>query len=337
MQLVGDCLELSATDMDLEITETLTVTNHVGNDFAAAINATSIYEMIRKLPDGVMVSFALDQKIAGKINIKSGAIKFSLSYLSAEEFPVMIALDLTHDFILPAQQVKSLIDKTYFAISSEETRYNLGGIYLHSYGEFIRSVATDGHRLSYVDHLLPSGAADMPSVILPRKAAQEIKKLLDEYHGDVDISLSSTKIVLKCNNITLISKLIDGVFPDYEVLIPQENDKVLTVATDAFEQAVDRISSVTFLDKFRSIKLNLKSGQLLLSASGEGNGFGLEELEVLYEAEDLEVSFNARYVLDVMSVMKNSEALLIFKDHESPVIIRDAADDTASYVIMPMR
>jgi len=197
-------------------------------------------------------------------------------------------------------------------------------------------VATDGHRLAKIEIEAPEGADDISGVIIPRKTVAELKKLVEEAVDDIEISLSDTKICFVCGSAVLLSKLIDGTFPDYDKVIPSANDKVMTISTSAFTKAVDRVSTVS-LDKTRSIKLSVSAGNLVLSAANEENGTANEEVEVSYSSSPVEIGFNSRYVLDMMAAVEGDEAEFSFADGAAPVLVRDTADSTALYVIMPMR
>jgi DNA polymerase-3 subunit beta len=240
---------------------------------------------------------------------------------------------------MSAADLKKLIDKTRFAISTEETRYYLNGIYLHatqSSGKaMLRAVATDGHRLAQVELPLPSGAKDMPGVIVPRKTVAELRKLIEE-DGEVRVSLSETKIRFSLNDVVLTSKLIDGTFPDYERVIPQGNDKRMEVDNAAFAQAVDRVSTLSS-DKGRAVKLTISDGKLTLSVNNPDSGSATEELPVEYGFDPLEIGFNARYLLDISQQLDSGTAEFQLADPGSPTMVRDGKDATALYVLMPMR
>ena len=242
--------------------------------------------------------------------------------------------------ILAAVDLRSLIDRTRFAISTEETRYYLNGIYLHAADsegvEVLRTVATDGHRLARVELPLPDGAAGMPGVIVPRKAVSEIRKLVEETDGDVSVSLSDAKIRFSTGETVLTSKLIDGTFPDYERVIPTGNDKVLETDCKILSHAVDRVSAISS-EKSRSIKLNMEKGLVTLSASSPEHGSAIEEVEASYDAGQLEIGFNARYLLDIMQQIEGDAARFTMADAASPTVIRDVSDGSAVYVLMPMR
>jgi DNA polymerase-3 subunit beta len=324
-----------ATDMDLAVTDA--VTAEVAQAGAATAPAHTLYDIVRKLPDGAQIEVVHDGE---QIAISAGRSRFTLASLPTEDFPVMSDGDLPHTFALSAEALRGMIDRTRFAISTEETRYYLNGIYLHAVhqdgGSVLRAVATDGHRLARVELALPDGAAEMPGVIVPRKTVGELRKLIEETEGDVEIALSETKIRFRAGDVVLISKLIDGTFPDYERVIPLGNDKILEVDRKSFTAAVDRVSTIS-TEKSRSVKLGLKSGNLTLSANSPDAGSATEELEVSYSADDMEIGFNSRYLLDIAQQIEGESAQFALADAGSPTVIRDGADASALYVLMPMR
>lgn len=335
----GGRLRLTATDMDLAIVEEAEA--EVEQAGSVTTTAHTLYEVVRKLPEGTQVALALEGE-EGRLDLVSGRSRFRLSCLPIDEFPAMADGELPHAFTLSKEHLRRLIDKTRFAISTEETRYYLNGIYVHGAaveqeGEScLRAVATDGHRLSRVDVPLPEGAADVPGVIVPRKAVTEVRKLIDEGDESVSIALSETRIRFEIGAATLTSKLIDGSFPDYERVIPRDNDKVLTMAGGSFAEAVDRVSAIS-TEKSNAIKLSIRQDHLTLSASSPDTGTATEELDAEYGADPLEVGLNARYVLDVAGQVESGTIQFLFTDAGSPALVRDTGDDGALYVIMPLR
>ncbi len=329
-------LRLTATDMDLAIVEK--VAAEVAADSATTVPAHTVYDIVRKLPEGAQVR--LETAAEDRVSLSAGRSRFSLPSLPVDDFPIMAEGELPHRFALSAADLKRLIDKTRFAISTEETRYYLNGIYLHaSQGKGagkLRAVATDGHRLARVETDLPKGAAKMPGVIVPRKAVQELRKLVDEVDGEVEIELSDAKIRFGFDDIVLTSKLIDGTFPDYERVIPEGNDKVLELNAKEFEQAVDRVSTIS-TEKSRAIKLAIEPGRVTLQASSMDDGSASEEIDAVYSGPALEIGFNSRYLLDMTGQIAGETLALHMNDGTSPTVARDSGDAGALYVIMPMR
>lgn len=330
-------LALTATDMEIAIVER--VKAEVSDKGATTVPAHMLWEIVRKLPDGSTVELNKSGD-AGKLTIKAGQSKFSLAALPVDDFPVMAEGDLEHSFTITPAECKALLEKTRFAISTEETRYYLNGIYLHAANNdgaaVLRAVATDGHRLARMEVALPDGADKIPGVIIPRKTVAELYKLVEEGGDTVEVSMSETKVKFAVGNAVLVSKLIDGTFPDYERVIPTGNDKIMEVDGKIFSAAVDRVSVITS-EKSRGIKLALSPSKLTLTASASEQGTATEELAVSYGADNVEIGFNSRYLLDMMQQIEGEVAQFVFADSASPTIVRDPADVGALYVIMPMR
>ncbi len=330
-------LHLTATDMDLAVIEAASA--NVAQAGATTTSAHMLYDIVRKLAEGSEVELSLIED-GGKLEICSGRSRFKLAALPVEDFPVMAEGDLAHSFAISAAELRRLIDKTGFAISTEETRYYLNGIYLHATSDdgpaSLRSVATDGHRLARVDTALPEGAADIPGIIVPRKTVGEVRKLIEESESEVMIALSDSKIRFTLDGAILTSKLIDGSFPDYERVIPAGNDKIMTVDNKSFAQAVDRVSTIS-TEKSRAIKVTLEDSVMTLSANSPDAGAASEELEAQYSLEKIEIGFNSRYVLDMAKQIKGETIEFRFADSASPTLVRDSEDENAVYVIMPMR
>jgi DNA polymerase-3 subunit beta len=332
-------LAMTATDMDLAIIETATA--EVGKAGTITVQAHTLYDIVRKLPEGSQVGIegGADAK-GGQIHLKAGRSNFALASLPSEDFPKMAGGDLPNNFELSAADLRGLIDRTRFAISTEETRYYLNGIYVHatqSNGmKVMRAVATDGHRLARVEMPLPAGADSMPGVILPRKTVMELRKLLDETQGAIAVSLSDTRVRFAFDDVVLTSKLIDGTFPDYERVIPANNDKIMEVDCKSFAEAVDRVATIS-TEKSRAIKMALGKGQLTLTATSPDAGSATEELEARYTASAIEIGFNARYLLDIAQQIEGEGARFSMSDAASPTVVQDTADPSALYVLMPMR
>ncbi|HVH77048.1 MAG TPA: DNA polymerase III subunit beta [Stellaceae bacterium] len=340
-------LSLSATDMDLEIVER--VPGQIEREGRATAPAHTLYDIVRKLPEGAQIEVEAGGG-GNSLVLRSGRSTFTLAALPPEDYPLMTGGEYPHNFALSAAELKSLIDRTRFAISTEETRYYLNGIYLHATKNdevpVIRAVATDGHRLARVEMVLPEGAAGMPGVIVPRKTILELRKLVEESEAEVQVALSPTKVRFAipdgaggssfAGEAMLTSKLIDGTFPDYDRVIPRDNDKVLEVDCKTFAEAVDRVSTIS-TEKSRAVKLAIEHGSLTLSATSPENGTAVEELEVRYLASPIEIGFNSRYLLDITEQIDGEGAQFVMSDAASPTIVRDSADASALYVLMPMR
>jgi DNA polymerase-3 subunit beta len=324
-------LSLKATDLDLEVTETLPAETATAG--STTVPAHMFYDIVRKLPDGAQIVLDGDGD-RSVLAIRAGRSRFTLQTLPENDFPDLAAGDMTHSFTLAASDMKRLIDRTQFAISTEETRYYLNGIYLHTAGSAkaatLRAVATDGHRLAQIDLPLPKGASGMPGVIVPRKTVGEVQRLIEDNEAEVAIELSQGKIRFTIGNVVLTSKLIDGTFPDYGRVIP------LIVDKKDFEAAVDRVSTISS-ERGRAVKLALSAGKLVLSVTNPDSGSATEELEVEYASDPLDIGFNSRYLLDIAAQIEGEVAVLKLADPGSPTLVQDKDSKGALYVLMPMR
>ena len=325
-------LSLTATDMDMDIATEVGCS--VMTSGTTTMSAHLLYDIARKLPDGAEVEIAVND---GHAMVSAGRSSFRLPTLPVEDFPAISSNELPVNFSLTAADMRDLIDATRFAISTEETRYYLNGIYIHKAesGELC-AVATDGHRLAMTRQALPSGAAQMPSIILPRKAVSELRKLLDDFDGDVLIGLSETRAEFRFGVVRLTSKLIDGTFPDYTRVIPVGNDRIMQVDVSAFSAAVDRVSTIAS-EKSRSVKMGLRAGVLTLSASNIDASSATEELEVSYDGPEMEIGFNARYLLDIAGQVNSDMVEFALADQGSPSLVRAPGDEASLFVLMPMR
>lgn len=336
MQAEGGALALTATDLDIEISEHTPA--DVETPGAITASALTLYEIVRRLPDGAQVHLDTEGE-GGQLKLFAGKSEFNLAVLPDQDFPTLTADQGGVQFTMPAQDLKRLIDKTRFAMSQEETRYYLNGVYFHAVTgdeNSLRGVATDGHRLARFDTSLPDGAADIPGVIIPRKAVTELRRLLDDADESVEVTVSEAKIRFVFNEVTLTSKLIDGTFPDYARVIPQGNDKKMKLDNADFAKAVDRVSTVS-ADKTKSVKLVLAADKMRLIVNNPDTGSALEELGVDYGADEMEIGFNAKYLLDVAMQIDGKSAVFHFSDPSSPTIITDEEDTSALYVLMPLR
>jgi DNA polymerase-3 subunit beta len=330
-------LSLKATDLDLEVSDSTAAEVSPGG--STTVPAHMFYEIVRKLPEGaqIVLEGSGDRAV---LSLRAGRSRFTLQTLPESDFPDLAAGEMSHSFKLAAADLKRLIDKTQFAISTEETRYYLNGIYLHTAGTaksgMLRAVATDGHRLAQVELPLPQGAAGMPGIIVPRKTVGEVQRLVETGEGDVAVELSAGKIRFTIGNVVLTSKLIDGTFPDYARVIPVNNDKSLVVDKKDFEAAVDRVSTVSS-ERGRAVKLSITGGRLVLSVTNPDSGSATEEIEVEYDADPLDIGFNSRYLLDIAAQIEGEVAVLKLADPGSPTLIQDKDAKGALYVLMPMR
>lgn len=333
----GDTVSFRATDLDIEVLDR----THAAVDRAGAttVSAVTLHEIVRKLPEGALVQLT-DDASAGRLTVQAGRSTFSLATLPKEDFPVMASSEYTSNFSAPAPVLRRLFDKSKFAISTEETRYYLNGVYMHvaqgEEGKVLRCVATDGHRLARIDAPLPEGADGMPGVIVPRKTVGELRKLLDDDEMKIAVSVSETKVRFATPDIMLTSKVIDGTFPDYTRVIPTGNTRKLEVDAAEFARAVDRVATVSS-ERSRAVKLALDEDRLVLSVNAPDAGAAEEELAVAYGDDRLEIGFNAKYLLEIASQVDRENAVFLFNSSGDPTLMREGGDTSAVYVVMPMR
>lgn len=330
-------LDLTATDMDLSVAAKDEA--RVEREGMTTVAAHTLFDIVRKLPEGSEVTIEQEPS-ASEVSIRAARSRFTLPALPADEFPAMDLEQLDVSFEIDATALKKLIDKTRFAISTEETRYYLNGIHIHTHkgeGEpSLRGVATDGHRLAKVEIELPPSAAAMSPIIVPRKTVGEVRKLIDAVDGTLTVAVSPKRIQFVVERAFLISRLIDGTFPDYERVIPRANDKIANLATKSFASAVDRVATIS-TERARAVKLSFESGRVVLSAVSADAGRASEELDVGYDGESIEIGFNARYILDMLGEIDGDEVTVEMASPAAPTLVRDPADDRILYVLMPMR
>ena len=328
-------MRLMATDLDLQINETMEAAS-VEVAGSTTVSAHTLFDIVRKLPEGTQVSLTASD---GKMQVVAARSRYSLNTLPRDDFPIIAEGDLPTKFELPAVTLRQIIDKTRFAISTEETRYYLNGIFLHVADDgqpVLKAAATDGHRLARVTVPRPEGAEGMPDIIVPRKCVAELRKLLDEVEGTVEVTLSATKIRFGLGTAVLTSQLIDGSFPDYNRVIPTGNDKILKIDPKAFMAGVDRVSTIA-LEKTRAVKMALEPDRITLSVTSPENGTAAEEVPGEYGSDAFEIGFNARYLMDILSQIESETVEVHLADAAAPTLIRENDKSPALYVLMPMR
>ncbi len=337
MSAQGDSLKLTATDLDIEISESAPAEVERAGQTTAP--ASYLYDFVRKLPEGAPVKLDVSGDDP-RLFISAGKSRLHLPILPAGDFPSMPSDGFETRFDVEPTELGRLIDKTRFAISTEETRYYLNGIFMHTVQQdgatVLRAVATDGHRLALADSDAPKGAQGMPGVIIPRKTINELKRLLDDAADHVEVSVSSQKIRFALGDAVLTSKLIDGSFPEYARVIPKGNAKKLTIDNKVFAEAVDRVATVS-AERSRSVRLAIEKDKVTLTVNNPDAGVATEDLPAEYADDGLEIGFNARYLLDIAGQVEGVSAVFELADSGSPTLVRDEADDRAIYVLMPLR
>ncbi|MEE2773542.1 MAG: DNA polymerase III subunit beta [Pseudomonadota bacterium] len=330
-------LNLRTTDLDIEIVERVKANvEHAG---PVTVGAHTLHDIVRKLPDGASIQLSSDH-VSSRLEVRAGRSRFLLSTLPREDFPMMATAEYDSSFSISSKTLQRLFEKSKFAMSTEETRYYLNGVFFHIYKaegqRLLRAVATDGHRLAQIDAVAPPELTSMPGVIVPRKTVGELRMMLEAEEEVISVSVSDTKIRFSTAQMALTSKVIDGTFPDYTRVIPKDNKKELKVDAAQFSQSVDRVSTISS-ERARAVKLNLSDDKLVLSVNSPESGAADEELSVSYGDEELEIGFNARYLQEISAQVDSGDAVFLFNAPSDPVLMTEASDSTALYVVMPMR
>ena len=333
-------LTLSSTNLDIYCADKIKAEVSISGEIS--VPAVTFFEIVKRLPSGSEVVMTMEEG-ENEIILKCGRSKFNLSTLKTDDFPIISDNDLITNFVMSADELIRIIDKTKFAVSNEETRYYLNGIFLHkadrSSIQFLRAVATDGHRLAQYDIPLPQGAEEITGVIIPKKTIFELRKVLDDANGDVSISLNENKIKFTFNDLKIISKVIDGTFPDYTKVIPQNNDKNFKTNNIELKNAIDRVSAVAANEesKSKAIKLSLEDNKLNLSVESQSRGSANEIIDISYGGDKVDIGFNSKYIIDICNEIDGEEVDISLLDSVSPAIILDNTDENLFFVLMPMR
>ena len=333
-------LTLSSTNLDIYCSDKIKAEVSIAGEIS--VSAVTFFEIVKRLPSGSEVVMTMEEG-ENEIILKCGRSKFNLSTLKTDDFPIISDNDLSTNFVLSADELIRIIDKTKFAVSNEETRYYLNGIFFHKADrnsiQFLRAVATDGHRLAQYDIPLPQGAEDITGIIIPKKTIFELRKVLDDANGDVSISLNENKIKFTFNDLKIISKVIDGTFPDYTKVIPQNNNKNFKTNNNELKNAIDRVSAVAANEesKSKAIKLSIEDNKLNLSVESQSKGSANEIIDISYDGDKVDIGFNSKYIIDICNEVDGEEVDISLLDSVSPAIILDKTDENLFFVLMPMR
>ena len=340
LEAKDDKLILSSTNLDIYCSDKIKA--EVLKSGEVSVSAVTFFEIIKRLPSGSEVLMIMEEG-ENEIRLTCGRSKFNLSTLKTDDFPIISDSDLSTNFVLSADELIRIIDKTKFAVSNEETRYYLNGIFLHKAErnsiQFLRAVATDGHRLAQYDIPLPQGAEDITGIIIPKKTIYELRKVLDDANGDVSVSLNENKIKFSFNDLKIVSKVIDGTFPDYTKVIPQKNDKNFKTNNSDLKNAIDRVSAVAANEesKSKAIKFCIENNSLSLSVESQSKGSANEMIDVNYSGDKVDIGFNSKYIIDICNEVDGDEISISLSDSISPAIILDKTDENLFFVLMPMR
>ena len=328
-------LTITATDLDLIfINEIKNIEIH--EEGKTTTTSSILYDIIRKLSSGKKINFSFSGE--NKLQLESDKSIFHLNCIASSEFPITDENFNENQFSIEAKSLLKLLNKCKFSVSNDETRHYLSGIFFHQTQiddkNFLTAASTDSHRMS-VSKVRLDNKIDFEPVILPKKTIFQLCSLLEDFEGDVKISNIKSKIKFELNNSVLISKLIDGKFPNYIQVIPKNNQKKLEIDLNLFLNSVDRVASVS-LDKKDGVKFNLTKDKLNLSVNNANSGDGKESLSVKFDHE-LDISFNSRYLLDVASQLDGDKIEIFLNETGSPALIKDPSDFDSIFVVMPMK
>ena len=331
LSVKNDTLSLTGTDLEVEIINNLSINNT--DDGETTLPARKLFDICKALPEGSNIDILIDQDRA---TIKSGRSRFTLSTLSATEFPSIDALISPFDFSISQKTFKKLIDQTQFCMAQQDVRYYLNGLMLELSKDQIIAVATDGHRLAFCQAKGELNPSETRQVIVPRKAVNEISRLLEDSDDEINVSLSENHIRVKFSNIVFTSKLIDGKFPDYQQVIPQKCDNEVQSTRDNLYQAFHR-TSVLSNEKYRGMRLQLSNNQLQATVHNPEQDEAEEVIDVVYTGDEFEIGFNVAYLLDALSVIKSENVVMQLTDSNHSCLLFGTDDVDSKYVVMPMR
>lgn len=332
MVLDGNRLSLTGTDLEVELVATI----EMEQEFPASeitIPAKKLLDICKALSDQAEITFQQDDQ---KILIKSGRSRFSLATLPANEFPNLEHTDGAVEFDINQNYLKQLIDRTGFAMAQQDVRFYLNGLMLELSQNKIRAVATDGHRLALSDAQIQLDVEQSNQYIVPRKGILEVSRLFTDADSDVHVSISSNHICVETEFLRFTSKLVDGKFPDYQRVLPKQGDKIVIGDKDEMKKSFSRVAILSN-EKYRGVRIKLESGNLKTVANNPEQEEAEENIAVDYEGEQLEIGFNVSYLLDVLNVIKSDQVNIALSDSNSSALVMDNEDDSALYVVMPMR
>ena len=327
----GSIVSFIATDIEMQITA-FSELGHGDNDFDITVGAKKFLDILRALRADIEVVISITNS---KLSVTQGKSKFNLQTLSAEEFPVVVqASQYTATATLSQQDFRRCLHLVQFAMAQQDIRYYLNGMLLALANDALRTIATDGHRLSY--KAVAMAQETSIEVIVPRKVVLELQKTLTDSTDTIDICLTNNQVLFKFGQIEILSKLIEGRFPDYDRVIPKTHSKHITLEREVFLKSLSRVAILT-TEKYKGVRLSLQDNTLKLSATNAEQEEALEELDIEYDGELLEIGFNVQYLIDALAVLKDDNITLSLQDNNASALITIPSDASFRYVVMPMR
>ena len=331
VQIEGGKMSLTATDMEVEMISHVDVED--AEDGEITIPARKLFDLVRALPDGSKITV----KVSGdRVNITSGRSRYVLSTLPSLDFPSIDEFEATEQLEVPESALRELIDRTAFAMASQDVRFYLNGLLLDLRPNSLRCVATDGHRLALCEHQLEHPSSNPRQIIIPRKGVQELQRLLEGGDRVLRMQIGRGHIRVERDDLSFTSKLIDGKFPDYEVVLPIGADQLIRVDRELLRASLQR-AAILANDKYKGVRLEVTKDQLKVSSNNPDPDEAQEEISVDTIIEDLAMGFNVVYLLDALTSLKDEEVIIAVKDASSSALIREATNERCRHVVMPLR
>ncbi|PFG45732.1 DNA polymerase III beta subunit [Vibrio sp. ES.051] len=331
LKVEENVLSMTATDLEVELVSKVTLEGDCETG-SITVPSRKFLDICRGLPDDAIITFVLE---GDRVQVRSGRSRFSLATLPANDFPNIEDWQSEVEVSLTQADLRALIEKTQFSMANQDVRYYLNGLLFEIEGTTLRSVATDGHRMAVSQTQLGADFAQK-QIIVPRKGVQELVKLMDAPEQPVVLQIGNSNVRAEVNNFTFTSKLVDGRFPDYRRVLPQNTNKTLVASCDELRQAFSR-AAILSNEKFRGVRVNLADTEMRITANNPEQEEAEEMLDVTFEGDAIEIGFNVSYVLDVLNTLRCEHVRVSMSDANASALIENADDDSAMYVVMPIR
>ena len=331
VQVQGGQLSLTGTDLEVEMVSRIAVED--AQDGETTIPARKLFEIIRALPDGSRVTVS---QTGEKITVQAGRSRFTLATLPANDFPSVDEVEATERVVVPESALKELIERTAFAMAQQDVRYYLNGLLFDLRDQLLRCVATDGHRLALCETALENSVGTKRQIIVPRKGVTELQRLLEGGDREVELEVGRSHVLVKRDDVTFTSKLIDGRFPDYDAVIPIGADREVKVDRESLRASLQR-AAILSNEKYRGVRVEVSPGQLKISAHNPEQEEAQEEIEADTQVSDLAIGFNVNYLLDALSALRDEHVVIQLRDSNSSALVREASSEKSRHVVMPLR
>ncbi|KRG60466.1 DNA polymerase III subunit beta [Stenotrophomonas sp. W1S232] len=331
VQVKDGQLSLTGTDLEVEMVSRISVDN--ANDGETTIPARKLFDIVRALPDGSVITVA---QTGDKVTVSAGRSRFTLATLPSNDFPSVDEVEATDRIAISEATLKELIERTSFAMAQQDVRYYLNGLLFDVRDTLLRCVATDGHRLALCETPLETGTGNKRQIIVPRKGVTELQRLLEGGDREIELEIGRSHIRMKRDDAMFTSKLIDGRFPDYEAVIPIGADRLVTVDRELLKASLQR-AAILSNEKYRGVRVEVSPGQLKISAHNPEQEEAQDEVEVDTQVSDLAIGFNVNYLLDALSALRDEQVVIQLRDSNSSALVREASNEKSRHVVMPLR